>query len=168
MTRRKLLMAGVLGVWLLSGSAFAAEKYLGKELGVGITVGNPTGLTFKNWVSKKSAVAGAFAWDTGMSKNEGYHIHMDIVNHQPTHSLSNRATHSAFYYGIGGRVKEVKQPLGETKTHVGVRIPLGLSVYTGHTNELFVEGAPVVELSKPENGKTIGVEAAIGFRHFFK
>lgn len=164
---RKLLAAGALAALLLPACVFPAEKYLGKEIGIGIALGNPTGLTFKNWISRKGAIAGALAWDMG-NDNKGYNIHMDYLNHQPMHSLSSRATHSAFYYGIGGRVKEAKDVLGNKNTQVGVRVPMGLSLYTGHTNELFLEGAPVFELQKTANGKTIGIEAAVGFRHFFK
>lgn len=160
-------MAGVLGTLLLPATILPAEKYLGKEIGVGVMLGNPTGLTFKNWISRKGALAGGLAWDTGSEKSKFY-IHMDYLNHQPIQSLSNRATHSSFYYGIGGRVKEVEEVQGTQKNQVGIRVPLGLSFYPGHTNEIFVEGAPVFELSKTANSKKLGVEAVLGFRHFFK
>ena len=70
-----------------------------KTFGVGIMVGEPTGISLKYWLSKSNAIDGGI----GMSfyKASSLHIHADYLYHD--FNIFNE--NFPFYIGIGGRIK---------------------------------------------------------------
>jgi len=48
-----------------------------KKFGIGIMLGEPTGISLKYWINRDTAVAGGLAWSLG-----GYlHVHGDFLIH---------------------------------------------------------------------------------------
>jgi hypothetical protein len=127
-----------------------------KGLGLGVIIGEPTGISFKKWVNKNQAVDGAVAWSFG--NEDAFHLHMDYLFHNRRLIQIDRNS-IPFYYGIGGRFK-----FGDTNTF-GIRFPLGLTFFIVEVPiDLFLEVVPVMNLA-PETD--LDLNAAIGARYYF-
>lgn len=120
-------------------TAQAANSRVGnkEDLGVGIALGQPTGLTGKYWLSSTSALDATL----GYHFNDNFDIHADYLLHTFS-SFDVTDGRLPWYIGLGGRI------LAGDSTHFGMRLPLGVSyLRTSDPIELFAEVAPVVKLS---------------------
>jgi hypothetical protein len=126
------------------------------KVGVGIIVGEPTGVSFKYWTSSTTAFDGALAWSF---VDEGaFHIHADYIIHN-FNLIRISEGKLPFYYGIGGRIKTAD------KSRFGVRVPLGLAyIFYGAPVDIFLEVVPILDLAPKTDFK---INAAIGARYFF-
>ncbi len=127
-----------------------------RGFGLGIILGEPTGVSFKKWVGRREAFDVAVAWSF---EGEGaIHIHADYLFHN-FRLFNIEKGDLVFYYGIGGRVKTVD------KTQVGVRIPLGLSyLFEKDPVEIFFELGPILNLTP----KTLfRMTTGVGIRYYF-
>ena len=132
--------------------------------GIGFVVGEPTGLSLKNWLSGSSAITIGAAWsfqhDGSLFLWADYTLHsLDITNSGSPRSL-------AFYYGIGGKASFIDKNNDEGQDVViGARIPLGLMIpLRNHPIDFFFEVVPTVDLT-PDTG--FGVNGGIGMHLFF-
>ncbi len=130
-----------------------------KGFGLGIIVGEPTGLSGKYWISKTSAIDGGIAWSF---LNDGsMHIHADYL----WHNFDLITPRIPFYIGAGGRIK-FKNNRSAVDNRLGVRVPVGVSFFISEpASDFFVELVPILDLA-PKSDFTFN--AAIGFRFFFK
>jgi len=129
--------------------------------GVGVMIGEPTGLSLKRWLDNNRAIDAGLAWS--FSDGDSLHLHADYLIHDFT-VLKPKDFHArtAFYYGIGGRIKFREH--GDTRA--GVRIPLGIDLYPANTSiDFFGEFAPIVDLAPSTRADA---DLAIGVRYFFK
>lgn len=126
-------------------------------LGLGIILGEPTGISLKYWTDKTTAFDAAVAWSVG--KNGGMHFHGDYLWHN--FNLINVGNNQLpVYYGIGFTFGA-----GGDDPRVGVRGVAGLAyLVTSIPLDIFLELVPVFELS-PSTG--LGFNGAIGVRYFF-
>src|SRR5688572_10937967 len=105
-----------------------------QDLGWGVALGQPMGLTAKYWLDSTAAVD-AFM---GYHFNSNFDMHADYLWHSFS-SFSVQIGRMPFYLGLGGRVN-----LGND-SNFGVRLPLGLSyLLPADPIELYAEVAPVV------------------------
>lgn len=158
-------LALVFGIALAGASAMAQSN---DTLGVGATIGEPTGFNLKYWLDGSHAVDGGIAWS--MTENESLHLHSDYLFHKfdALHppELERAAT---YYYGIGARIK-FKDSDGNGRNEdddlVGIRVPLGF-VYRFQTSpfDIFLEFVPILDVI-PETDFDIAV--AVGARYYFK
>lgn len=125
-------------------------------LGLGVIVGEPTGISLKKWLSKKTAFDGAVAWS--VSGNNHLYVHGDYLVHS-FNVINSRSTYVPVYYGIGGLIRF------DDETRLGVRIPFGVSYFVpGSPLDVFLEIAPIMELTpQTELDGSVG----IGIRFFF-
>lgn len=140
-------------------TAFALNQTFAedKNFGLGIILGEPTGISFKSWHNKNIAYDGAIAWSLG-GKDDALHIHLDYLIHN-FRKFKVEEGKLAFYYGIGGRIKL------EDKSRLGVRVPLGFSYVPEEIPiDVFFEIVPVFDLV-PETD--LGLNGAIGCRYYF-
>lgn len=140
----RLVTFSVLVTIVICGAVEAQEE----GLGVGIIVGEPTGLCGKLWLSGRTAIDGAAAWS--FNKNGNLHLHADYL----LHSLGDKI---GLYYGLGVRAK-----LDEDR-RVGVRFPLGIAYLTEASLDIFLEAAPLLDLAPSTDFR---LNVAIGFRYF--
>lgn len=127
----------------------------GRNFGLGIMLGEPSGVTVKNWLSETAAFDIGAAWSLS-GRNESLHMHADFL----MHSWFPENDGLAFYYGLGGRVIFANSPTA------GARIPLGLTyVFTNAPLDLFVEAVPIVDLAPDLEFAGNG---AVGLRYYFK
>lgn len=141
---------------LLDGFASAAGK---RDFGLGIILGEPTGICGKLWTGGNSAVDGAVAWST--DNNASLHLHADYL----VHSFSAGRVEKGrlpFYYGIGGRMKFAEN---NNDDFIGVRIPVGIEYLLENAPvDIFFEIVPILDLAPDTD---FDLNAAVGARYFF-
>lgn len=143
----------------VSVAALSVTTVQAKTFGLGLIIGEPTGLSAKYWLNERNALDAAVAWS--FEGNDSFHLHANYLFHN--YSLINQpATASVpVYYGIGARVKN----RSNRSDKVGVRIPLGVSyIFNDHPFDLFAEIVPIVDVS-PSSG--FSLNAALGTRFYF-
>lgn len=151
MIRRALITI----VFMAIGLGMAAQAQ--HDFGLGVMAGEPTGLSFKAWLSSRTAFDGGAAWS--FSDDEALSLHGDYIIHS-FGLIEDQPRAMAFYYGVGARIK-----FGDEDTFFGIRIPLGLVyIFAGRQLDLFVEAVPVVDLAPDTEFRMNG---AIGIRYFF-
>lgn len=153
-----MLRRFVIGCWaagLLSLPAFAGAR--DRDLGLGLILGEPTGVSGKLWLSRTTAMDGAVAWST--TRDDELHLQGDFVWHDFELLDVDRGA-LPLYYGVGGRVR-----LHRGSDRLGVRFPIGLAyIFEGSRFDVFMEAAPTLDLA-PRTDVEIG--AGVGVRYFF-
>lgn len=128
----------------------------GGNFGVGLMVGEPTGLSIKNWNNEFTAVAIGAAWSLS-GRNEALHLHADFLIHSWFEEVETRGLN--FYYGLGTRV------IFEDDPNFGIRFPLGLNyVFQNVPFDMFVEAVPILDIS-PD--LVFAGNGAFGIRYYF-
>ncbi len=155
--------------WLLIGILVLLPNFASAQdrgFGIGIILGEPTGISLKNWLGQTSALDFAVAWS--FERYHSFTIHADYLNHNFRLIKVDQGT-LPFYYGIGGRIKlkdEDTPGNDNDQARLGVRVPVGLAYHFENvTLDLFIEVVPILELV-PSTDFTMS--AAIGIRYFFK
>lgn len=132
------------------------------NFGIGIIVGEPTGLSMKLKLSENTAIDGALGWS--FEDKGSIHIHGDFLLHDYNliHVDEGRLP---IYYGIGGRIKLKNNDNDNDEDKIGVRIPVGIAYeFSSRKVDIFLEIVPILDLA-PESRVTFN--AAIGARYYF-
>jgi len=131
---------------------FAQEK----GDGLGVILGEPTGVSGKTWISGKHAVDAVVAWS--FRSKGSFHLHADYLWHfGDAVSSSERFV---LYAGAGARLATF------SGTSVGVRIPFGIAWWPRNTPiDLFGEIAPIMDLAPATE---VRLNGGIGIRYFFQ
>lgn len=157
MQRTNLILSLLLCLIVAPQLASAGSNASG--FGLGIIVGEPTGLDAKLWLSERSALQGAVAWS--LESHSSLHIHTDYILHN-FNLIDISKGRMPLYFGIGGRIR-----LGDDgyDDNVGVRIPVGLDyMFEGEPIDIFLEVVPILDLVPDTD---FDLNAAIGARFFF-
>ena len=142
----------VLTAVLICGSAQAQDQ----GFGLGVILGEPTGISGKLWTGRGTAIDGAVAWS--FNKKSSMHLHGDFLLHRFRLSEVEKGELLP-YYGIGGRIKF------EDDSRLGVRFPLGIDyLFEKSPFDFFLEIVPILDLAPSTD---FSLNAAIGFRYFF-
>ncbi|MEM5947506.1 hypothetical protein WKV44_03010 [Spirochaetia bacterium 38H-sp] len=133
---KKKIIIALLLVLITIFSAQAQES----GLGLGIILGEPTGLSLKMWIADLMAIDAAASWSF-VGKGSIY-IHGDYLLHIfdiiPTPKEMGTFH---FQYGIGGRIQIADNPIA------GIRFPFGLSYYFKRIPlEMAIELAPIIDI----------------------
>lgn len=151
---KELIIASML-VLIMSGVSYAQGRF-----GVGVIIGEPTGISYKSWIDSKTAMDIAAAWS--FSDKSAFHIHADYLIHE-FGLIEVRPGKLPLYYGIGGRVKLSG---GNDGSEIGVRIPVGVSyIFATQPLDAFIEIAPILDLAPATE---IDVNGGLGIRFWFK
>jgi hypothetical protein len=136
---------------LITGTSYSQDR----GFGIGIILGEPTGLSAKLWTSNVNAFDFAAAWSF---KGKGHMLlQADYVWHSNVIQVSPGKL--PLYYGIGGRVILSDDPL------VGVRIPVGLDYqFESAPIDIFVEIVPILDII-PSTDFDLG--GGLGVRFWF-
>jgi hypothetical protein len=149
---KKSLLIIISFIIIFSGYLFSQDK----KIGAGIILGEPTGLSFKYWLTEKTALDAGLAWS--FVDENAFQIQADYLIHN-FNLIKVSKGKLPFYFGIGGRLKF------STDVILGVRVPLGLAyLFDSEPIDVFLEIAPILDLL-PQTDFTIS--AAIGGRYFF-
>ena len=152
----------------LAGAAVAAApapaRADGGPFGLGIILGEPTGLSAKLFLSGQHAVDGALSYSL---VDSALYLHADYLLHFSGWILRAGSTHHLLpYLGIGGEIAV----RGDHEHHtggggIGVRVPFGLAWIPGHLPiDIFLEIAPGLFLLPATDPD---LDAGLGLRYFF-
>jgi hypothetical protein len=126
--------------------------------GLGIIVGEPTGVDAKYFLNAQNAIEGAVAWS--LSEDNKFHIQCDYLYHNYT-AITVSKGQLPIFFGLGGRIafREDKDD------QVGIRIPVGLAYeFDGGIFDVFGEIVPVLDLVPDTE---FDLEGALGARFWF-
>lgn len=161
-----LLSIMVLGFLIILTKPIAAQDH---GFGMGLILGEPTGLSAKLWTSKINAFD--FGLGVGLGgdriKYKGYykdggriHFHMDYLWH--SFNAISSTERFPLYYGIGGRFNT----RGGYEDSFGIRGVFGIAWFPHNTPiDVFFELVPVFQVT-PLTG--LGIDAGLGIRYFFE
>ncbi len=141
-----------------------------KRFGLGIIVGEPTGLSAKYWTSSATAFDFALGWGFIDENNNGngngngggtewIHFHMDYLWH--SFDAISSSERFPIYYGIGGRVNARE---GDNSS-LAIRGVLGIA-WMPHDGpfDLFLELAPSLRLTQSTG---FAIDGGFGGRFYF-
>ncbi|GAB4289307.1 MAG: hypothetical protein Kow0098_07210 [Ignavibacteriaceae bacterium] len=128
-----------------------------KGFGLGIILGEPTGLSAKYWTTSINA----FDFGLGYSfspKNSRFHFHIDYLFHT---QLSGVEEKLLLHYGPGARIKTRE----DDDANLGVRGVIGITwIPRNAPVDLFIEIAPILNLIP---GTTFSINGGFGARFYF-
>jgi hypothetical protein len=140
-----------------------------RGFGLGLILGEPTGVSAKLWTSQNNAFDFGLGVSLGGDRikyqgtfNNGsrIHFHMDYLWH--SFNAISTSEKLPLYYGIGGRYNSG----GGYDGSLGVRGVFGIAWIPRATPiDIFLELVPVFQVT-PLTG--LGVDAGLGIRYFFQ
>jgi len=152
------------------GSLAQQREYgFGNNFGLGLIIGEPTGVSAKLWTSSSTAFDFGLGWSMGgdrIGRYDGFyeggsrvHFHMDYLWH--SFEAIRSTERFPLYYGIGGRINSG----AGYRSSAAVRGVFGITWLPRETPiDVFFEVVPSLQLS-PSSG--FGMDAGIGARYFF-
>jgi hypothetical protein len=145
----------VIALLLFSQSLLSEENHFG----LGVILGQPTGLSAKFELSNANAIDAALAWSYA-----GFHMHSDYLwNHENYFSARNQ--NFDLYYGIGGRLLSLNSEKYKNQTSVAVRAPVGIN-YKIKNTRLQIFGDLALNFNVTPRSD-IDFDAGIGIRLYF-
>lgn len=145
------------------------EYGLGHNFGLGLIIGEPTGVSAKLWTSNSTAFDFALGWSVGgdrLGRYDGFydggsriHVHMDYLWH--AFDVIRSTERFPLYYGIGGRINS---GAGYTSS-AAIRGVFGIAWLSRETPiDVFLEIVPSLQFTSSSG---LGLDAGIGIRYFF-
>jgi hypothetical protein len=152
-------------LFISAAGAMAQER----PFGLGVIVGEPTGISAKLWVSSINALDFGLGWSYGGDRINGYngvydggsrvHFHMDYLWHW--FDAIRSTERFPLYSGIGARINTG----GGYNSSAAVRGVLGIAWLPRQTPiDVFLELVPSLQVV-PSTG--FGIDAGLGARYFF-
>jgi hypothetical protein len=159
------------------GGAHAFEA--NKTFGVGIELGEPTGLTGKYFFSDKAAIDFGLGWIYGhYYYGNGAHLYADFLYH-PISLVSTDAFELPLFIGVGFRFWDFdycyRDLCGYHDSAFGIRIPFGIAFdFNNAPIDIFLQLVPVIDFvgddyyNRYGDRNHAGIDASVGFRFWFK
>ena len=148
------------GILILTFACLSlAPGYAGAQnegrTGLGLMIGEPTGISFKHWTSDRNAFDAGFAWSLG--QYDSIHLHGDYLWHNFSALGNVEEGELPFYYGVGARVA-----FNDKEAVIGARVPVGISyIFEDAPLDLFLEVAPTLNLIPATD---FDINGALGIR----
>lgn len=138
----------------LFASAAPLRAQQARDVGLGVVVGNPTGITGKLWLDGTQAVDAGLGYSSKTTFYADYLWHMWEALPQPS------VGKLPLYFGFGPQVRMFDD------AEFGIRAVAGAAYWLPqHPVELFLEVVPVFRLTQ---GSSVGLDAGLGLRYYFK
>ncbi|MEO6458979.1 MAG: hypothetical protein ABIO95_00910 [Bdellovibrionota bacterium] len=150
---KKILSSSLFVFAVLSARSSLAA---GGPTGVGLIIGDPTGISAKHWLTQDTAIQAAVAWT--VDKANVFLVQGDYLWHTPG-LVKVGSADFLLHYGVGAAVL-----FGDANAFA-VRVPVGLS-YRFQVNpiDIFFEIAPVVLLAPSTD---FDMQVGLGARYYF-
>jgi hypothetical protein len=127
------------------------------KIGLGVIIGDPTGISAKFWTGDNSAFDAAAAWDLA-GGSDALLLHADFLKHK-FDLIPVTKGELPIYYGIGARIILMND------INVAARIPVGISyIFDDLPLDTFLEIVPVLNILPSTH---FDADAAIGIRYYF-
>jgi hypothetical protein len=140
---------------LIASNTFALEH---GKYGLGIMLGEPTGITDKYFFNEESAIDFGAGWQITDTKN--FQIYGDYLYHL-NYILDVSEGTFPLFFGAGLRyvIRE------DDDDGIGIRLPVGLEYIVQHMPiRIFVELVPVLDLTSDTE---FDLDGGVGVRYFF-
>jgi hypothetical protein len=166
------LKLGMLALLILIPVLAQAQGPNQRPFGIGLTLGEPAGITAKLWFNKKNSLQMAVGF--GYYPYYGGAFYADYLYNVFNLLPATKKTpfDLVFYMGIGGKLGMWHHRPHAHHDHVydvgiGVRIPIGTSmIFTRAPFDIFLEIVPTVSFIHPEPF-WFDFDAALGGRFYF-
>jgi len=113
--------------------------------GIGVVLGEPTGISGKYWLDEHTAVDGAFGYSFG----DRFRLSMDYL----VHTNAFESPEFPFYYGIGGAMAGGRGYIAKSRSGdfaLGARGVIGVSyLFKRAPLDAFLEIAPIIFIAPP-------------------
>ncbi|HLP15124.1 MAG TPA: hypothetical protein VK470_02630 [Bacteroidota bacterium] len=141
-----------------------------RKFGLGVIIGEPTGLSAKLWTSSENAFDFGLGWSYGSDRwgghYDGYyngdqrvHLHMDYLWH--SFNAIRSTERFPLYYGIGARLNTG----AGYDDSFAIRGVFGIAWMPRSTPlDIFIELVPSLQLT---SRTAFGVDAGVGIRYYF-
>lgn len=140
-----------------------------RTFGLGIIIGEPTGISAKLWTSPVTAFDFGLGWSIGGDRIGNYkgdynggsrvHFHMDYLWH--SFDVIRSTERFPLYYGIGGRINTG----AGYNSSVAIRGVIGIAWMPRETPiDIFVEVVPSLQLTSSTG---FAIDAGLGARYYF-
>ena len=151
--KKNILFTIVLGLMMIFAKPVSAQDH---GFGMGLILGEPTGLSAKLWTSGDNAFDFAAAWsfkgDGHLLLQADYVWHFFELMPVPSGKLP-------LYIGLGGRVVLADDP------SFGIRVPIGIDyLFDDAPIDVFLELVPILDLSPATD---FGIGGGLGIRYWF-
>lgn len=157
--KRSIAVLTLATLLLSAGNAGAQQS----GFGLGVIIGEPTGLSGKVWQTRSTAFDFGAAWS--FVDDSAFHLHFDILVHR-FDVIRVDSGKLPVYYGVGARVKFAEDDRGDQDTNVGIRFPVGLDyLFAREPLDLFVELVPILDVAPKTD---VSLNASVGFRYWFR
>ena len=158
---RRILLAAELGLaCLLLWEARPVQAQETRDFGLGVIIGDPTGLSGKYFVSPEFAIDGAIG--LGWIGGGHLHMHVDVLWHFEIERWSSARLD--LYLGVGPKLA-IKGKRHDDELRIGARAPFGMAMmFTEAPFDVFVEVAAGLWLVRKPG---FDVDVAIGGRYWF-
>ncbi|HEU5056676.1 MAG TPA: DUF3996 domain-containing protein [Kofleriaceae bacterium] len=159
------------------GGGFQASK----TFGLGLELGEPTGLNGKYFLSETGALDFGVGWIyRHYYYDDGLHIYLDYLWH-PTSLASSASLEVPLYIGLGLRFWDFEYCDPEPGpdfcydgTAIGIRIPIGFALdFNTAPVDIFLQVVPVIDFlsddyyDRYDDRTHVGIDASIGIRYWF-
>jgi hypothetical protein len=175
--RPVLALASALAV-SMAGAASAAET--SHPFGLGIVVGEPTGLSAKLYLAQPFALQFGAGIVDDFGGRDGFNLNFDFIWH-PAVLARNAALTMPFYLGVGARLADDRYDYFvdnvryvDHDARLGVRAPFGLLLdFNRVPLDLYFELALVIDfvyfddVVGPYHRDRLGWNGGIGLRYYF-
>lgn len=129
----------------------------GGNFGLGIIIGEPTGLSAKLWTGESTAFDAAAAW-TLSDNYDALNLHADFLKHN-FELIKVDKGQLPFYFGLGAKIVLANDPV------IGIRVPVGLSyIFADTPLDIFLEIVPTLNLIPSTD---FDIDGGIGIRYYF-
>jgi hypothetical protein len=136
-----------------------------RNFGLGVIIGEPTGISAKLWTSSVNAFDFGLGWSVGgdrIGKYDGgsrVHFHMDYLWH--SFNAISSTERFPLYYGFGGRINSG----AGYDASIAVRGVFGIAWLPHNTPiDVFLELVPSLQLTSSTG---FAIDAGFGARYFF-
>lgn len=155
---KKLLTVSILAALLtISFHNYSYAQDTEKDLGIGVMIGEPTGLSLKSWTGGNNAFDVGVAWSLG--RYDAFYVHADYLWHNYDVFDEVDSGTLPLYYGVGGRIV-----FDENDAVIGARFPVGVNyLFEDAPIGLFVEVAPIFNLAPSTD---FDVDGGLGVRFY--
>jgi len=163
--KKNFFFSTILALMMILAKPVAAQDH---GFGLGIILGEPTGLSAKLWTSKINAFDFGLGWSVGGDRidykghYENYsrvHFHMDYLWH--SFNVIRSTERFPIYYGFGARFNSG----AGYESSIGIRGVIGIAWLPHSTPiDVFLELVPVLQLTSSSG---LGIDAGLGVRYFF-
>lgn len=160
---KSTLLSGILLLFCIALSAGPLQAQVDQhdDVGLGVLLGDPSGISYKNYFNSQNAIDAALGWS--LRDQGGIYVHADYLwhNYELFQNMEGSVDQGlvGFYYGIGARV------FLSDDAGMGVRVPVGVNyMFANDPFEIFLEVVPTLELVPSTSGDFGG---GIGIRYYF-